>query len=300
MVSYLFFYCANEYNNFMELKEKNVHWFPGHMKKAIVKIENQLKLVDFVIILLDSRIPLSSQTELLEKLVENKPKLYVLTKVDLSDEIITKRWIEELSKNGNQAITLNLTDNNSKQKLFKKIEEFKESKAQKYLKKGIKNVTTRAMVLGIPNVGKSTLINLFASRKLSTTGNIPGVTRNTTWIKVGSFELLDVPGILEPNYKDKQKAINLALIGSMKETILPTHDLCIECINFLLTYYKDEFLQKYGLKNNSQNYEDIIEEIGKNRGYLKKRNLVDTNKCELVILSEFRNGLITKFTLERI
>lgn len=156
------------------------------------------------------------------------------------------------------------------------------------------------MVLGIPNVGKSTLINLFASRKIAKTGNIPGVTRNTTWVKVGDFELMDVPGILEPNYKDKEKAINLAMIGSMKETILPTHDLCVECVDFLLKYYPDAFKTRYGLNGVTDEYNKIIDEICRNRGYLLKGSISDIDKCELVILSEFRNGLITRFTIERI
>ncbi len=300
MVIHLFFYAFHEYNIDMENKEKNVHWFPGHMKKATIKIENQLKLVDFVIILLDSRIPLASQSDLLEAIVKNKQKLYVLTKVDLSDEEMTKRWVKELSKDGSKVITLDLTNNNSKKKLLKSVEEFESLKKEKYAKKGIKNVTTRAMVLGIPNVGKSTLINLFASKKIAITGNIPGVTRNTTWVKVNNFELLDVPGILEPSYKDKQKAINLALIGSMKETILPTHDLCVDCINFLLKYYKEALAKKYNLKLKSEEYDSIISEICVNRGFLLKGNVLDKEKCEQVVLSEFRNGLITKFTLERI
>lgn len=297
---HLFFYDLNNYNCCMELKEKNVHWFPGHMKKASIKIEEKIKLVDFVIILLDSRIPLSSKSDLLESITKNKKKLYVLTKVDLSDSEMTERWIQELKKSGDDAIALDLTDNNSKKELIKKCTEFSSLKKEKYFKKGIKNVTTRAMVLGIPNVGKSTLINLFASKKIAKTGNIPGVTRNTTWVKINDFELMDVPGILEPNYKDKEKAVNLALIGSMKETILPTHDLCMKCIEFLQKYYNDALKTRYGLEKTTNDYYEIINEICMNRGYLLKGNIPDINKCELNVLNEFRNGLITKFTLERI
>lgn len=300
MVIHLFFYILNTYNCCMELKEKNVHWFPGHMKKASIKIEEKIKLVDFVIILLDSRIPLSSKSDLLESIVKNKQKLYVLTKVDLSDEEMTKAWIQELKKNGDEAICLDLTDNNSKKELTKKCMEYSSIKKEKYLKKGIKNVTTRAMILGIPNVGKSTLINLFASKKIAKTGNIPGVTRNTTWVKINDFELMDVPGILEPNYKDKEKAINLALIGSMKESILPIHDLCIKCIDFLLKFYPESLKTRYNLNKITNDYNEIIREICINRGYLLKGNTPDINKCETIVLSEFRNGLITRFTLERI
>jgi ribosome biogenesis GTPase A len=284
----------------MQQNEKNVHWFPGHMKKAAIRIEEQVKLVDFIIILLDSRIPISSKSELLEKIAGNKKKLYVLTKVDLSDDEMTKKWLEKFNNNGDRAIGLDLTSNASKKELVKVCGEFASDKKEKYLKKGIKNIGCRAMVLGIPNVGKSTLINLFASKHLAETGNIPGVTKNITWVKVGNFQLMDVPGILEPNYKDKNKAINLALIGSMKESILPTHDLCISCVNFLLAYYKKEFIERYGLDATRLDYEFIINEIAKKRGYLSKGDILDTNKCELNLLNEFRNGKITKFTLERI
>jgi len=284
----------------MEQKVKNVHWFPGHMKKASIKIEEQVKLVDFVIVLLDSRIPLASKSDLLEKIVKDKHKLYILTKTDLSDEKMTKKWISKLNESGDRAIALNLKDNNSKKEAVKVCEEFASLKKEKYLKKGVKNISVKAMVIGIPNVGKSTFINLFASKKIAITGNIPGVTKNTQWVKIGNFELMDVPGILEPNYKDKNKAINLALIGSMKESILPTHDLCFTCLDFLKKYYCDSLNERYKINANNLENTDIVEEIACNRGYLIKDNNVDINKAELLILNEFRNGLITKFTLERI
>lgn len=284
----------------MEQKVKNVHWFPGHMKKASIKLEEQVKLVDFVIVLLDSRIPLSSKSDLLEKIVQDKKKLYILTKTDLSDEEMTKKWVQKLNENGDKAIALNLKDNNSKKEAVRVCEEFASLKRDKYLKRGVKNISVKAMVIGIPNVGKSTFINLFASKKIAITGNIPGVTKNTQWVKVGNFELMDVPGILEPNYKDKNKAIDLALIGSMKESILPTHDLCLTCLDFLKKYYCDALNSRYKIKADGLENSLIIEEIARSRGYLIKNDNVDINKAELLILNEFRNGLITKFTLERI
>jgi ribosome biogenesis GTPase A len=284
----------------MEQKVKNVHWFPGHMKKISIELEDKIKLVDFVIILLDSRIPLSSKSDLLESIVKDKKKLYILTKTDLSDELMTEKWLARLNNNGDRAIGLNLKDNNSKKEAVKVCEEFASLKREKYLKRGVKNITVKAMVLGIPNVGKSTFINLFASKRIAVTGNIPGVTRNTQWVKVGNFELMDVPGILEPNYHDKQKAINLALIGSMKESVLPTHDLALDCLDFLKKYYCQALNARYKIEAENLDNDQVIIEIGKNRGYLIKNDNVDVDKTELLILNEFRNGLITNFTLERI
>jgi len=284
----------------MEQSVKNVHWFPGHMKKATFKIEEQTKLVDFVIILLDSRIPLSSKSDLLEKIVKDKKKLYVLTKIDLSDEEMTAKWISKLNNDNDRAIALNLKDNNSKNAAIKACEEFVNLKKDKYLKRGVKNIPVRAMVIGIPNVGKSTFINMFASKKIAQTGNIPGVTKNLQWVKVGGFELLDVPGILEPNYKDKNKAINLALIGSMKESILPIHDLYNDAINFLRKFYLTALNERYNIDAAKLDNSEIATSVAMNRGYLGKGNEPIIEKAELIILSEFRNGLITKFTLERI
>jgi len=284
----------------MQQSVKNVHWFPGHMKKASNKLEEQVKLVDFVIVLLDSRIPLSSRNDLLEKIAINRNKLYVLTKKDLSDEEMTKRWITALSKDGDYAIAIDLKNNSSKKELVEACTKFASLKREKYLKRGVKNVNIKAMVIGIPNVGKSTLINLFASKKITKTGNEPGVTKNTRWVRVGDFELMDVPGILEPSYKSKEKANNLALIGSMKETILPTHDLCYLCLDFLKKYYLEALNKRYSIEAKDLKNDEIVEQIAKNRGFFQKHETPDIDKCELIILNEFRNGIITKFTLERI
>ena len=295
------FFIKKMYNKFMENKIKNIHWFPGHMKKASNRIEEQVKLVDFVIVLLDSRIPISSKNNLLEKITQNKRKLYILTKPDLSDDKETLKWVNKLSENGNFAIALNLKESKSKSILLKAFEQFNLEKKEKMLKKGIKNFTTKAMVIGIPNVGKSTLINMFANKHITKTGNSAGVTKNLRWVKIDNFELLDVPGILEPSYDDKEKAINLALIGSMKESILPTYDLCNFCLDFLKNNYRQALIDRYelndlDLNDNSQ----ILDFISIKRGFLLKDGKPDISKTELVLLNEFKNGLITKYTLERI
>lgn len=285
---------------YKSLNSQNIHWFPGHMKKAINRISELLKMVDFVIELLDSRIPLSSQNEYVERIVSNKPKLYVLTKIDLSDEKETKKWVDYFNQNGNKAIAINLKDNRSYEAIFKKIVEFCREKDEKYKKKGIKNISTRAMIIGIPNVGKSTLINYLAKKSLTDVANKPGLTKNVRWVKINNLEILDTPGILEPQYENKQKALNLALIGSIKETILPKDQLATKINEFLIKYYKDEYQKRYDLELTSTKLEDILPQIAKKRGFILKNNELDLLKATDTLINEFKNGIISKYTIERV
>ena len=247
-----------------------------------------------VIEVLDSRIPLSSQNEYVERIVSNKPKLYVLTKIDLSDEKETKKWVDYFNQNGNKAIAINLKDNRSYEAIFKKIVEFCREKDEKYKKKGIKNISTRAMIIGIPNVGKSTLINYLAKKSLTDVANKPGLTKNVRWVKINT------PGILEPQYENKQKALNLALIGSIKETILPKDQLATKINEFLIKYYKDEYQKRYDLDLTSTKLEDILPQIAKKRGFILKNNELDLLKATDTLINEFKNGIISKYTIERV
>lgn len=282
------------------IQHKDIHWFPGHMKKAMNKMSEKLKLVDFVIEVLDSRIPLSSQNEYVEKLVENKPKLYVLTKIDLSDKKETEKWVEHFSKNGNKAVAINLKDNGSYNLIFKKIMEFCKEKDEKLKKKGIKNISTRAMIIGIPNVGKSTLINYLAKKSIANVANKPGVTKNIRWVKVNNLEILDTPGILEPQYEDKNKAANLALIGSIKDEILPKDQIGEKINSFLLTYYEEDYQKRYNLDLKNKDLYSILVQIAKKRGFILKNNELDTTKALDILINEFKNGIICKYTLERV
>ena len=226
----------------------NIHWFPGHMKKAIIKIEESLKMVDFVIEILDSRVPLSSQNYYIEQVIRRKPVLYVLTKKDLCDENMTNKWLTKLNQNGNKAISINLKNQKDYNLLLAKMFEFCNEKENKRAKKGLKNVATKAMIVGIPNVGKSTLINFIAKKNITQTANTPGFTKNIRWVKVKNLLLMDTPGVLQPQFEDKIKGINLALIGSIKEQILPISDLANYCLNFLKENYSKELMERYPLK----------------------------------------------------
>lgn len=283
-----------------EQKQKNIHWFPGHMKKASNKIEEKIKLVDFVIVILDARAPYSSMNEYLLNLTNNKQKLYILNKLDLSDIKRVEEVINELKEKGNEAIGVSLQNNNCKKIIYDKIQDFCKEKEKKSEKKGIKNVVSRAMVIGIPNVGKSTFINIIANRKIKGTANTPGFTKSVSWAKVDkNFELLDTPGILEPSFKDKKKAINLALIGAIKETILPQEELANYLLDLLKPNYIKEINERYKINVNfdTDNYE-IFALAAKSRGFLKKNNDLDVEKTEYIFLKEFKEGKIVKITLD--
>jgi ribosome biogenesis GTPase A len=284
----------------MEQSNKNIHWFPGHMKKASQQISDKLKLVDFVIVLLDARAPISTYNEYLLALTRNKRKLFLLNKKDLADPKETTKWVNKLNKDGDLAIAISFEDRNSKKAILEKIEGLCADKQNKMASKGVKNVTSRAMVIGIPNVGKSTFINLIANRKLMGAANTPGFTKATSWAKINkNFELMDTPGILEPKFKDKNMAINLALIGSIKQDILPIEELCFYCLDFLKNNYLDKLNARYksSFTLETPNHE-IVEYIGRMRGLLIKNQEIDVNKSEILILKEFKDGIITPFTLD--
>lgn len=277
---------------------KEIHWFPGHMKKAQNQIDAKLKIVDCVIELLDARIPFSSRNEYLYNLTSSKERLVVLTKADLADPIITKEWISYFKNNNSKAIFADLNNPKDIKNIILEAEKCGDKKHEKEIKRGLKPSPVRAMIVGIPNVGKSTLINKIANRKAASVENKPGHTKSQQWIKVSNkFELLDTPGILQSSYEDKKKAINLALVGSINQNILPNDELANHLLDFLKEFYKDELTKRYSLSNLDENHL-ILEEIARNRGLLQKGGL-DIQKAEILLLNEFKNGVIGKCSLER-
>lgn len=277
---------------------KEIHWFPGHMKKAQNQIDAKLKIVDCVIELLDARIPFSSRNDYLYKLTSSKERLVVLTKADLADPKITKEWISYFKNNNSKAIFADLNNPKDIKNIILEAEKCGDKKHEKEIKRGLKPSPVRAMIVGIPNVGKSTLINKIANRKAASVENKPGHTKSQQWIKVSNkFELLDTPGILQSSYEDKNKAINLALVGSINQNILPNDELANHLLDFLKEFYKDELVKRYSLSNLDENHL-ILEEIARNRGLLQKGGL-DIQKAEILLLNEFKNGVIGKCSLER-
>lgn len=279
---------------------KQIHWYPGHMKKAQIEVQEKLKLVDVIVELLDARIPRSSRNEVLYKMTKDKTRLVVLTKKDLADQEQTKKWIKYFKNEGFSAIFADLNKQNDIKNIIKMVEELGEKKNEKFLAKGMKPQPVRAMIIGIPNVGKSTLINKISGRHAASVQNKPGHTKAQQWIKVSNkFELLDTPGILPPSYKNAEDAINLALVGSINSEILPNDELAKQAFTFLKENYKIDLQKRFNYLDLDANFEDCFENIAEKRGFLSKGGK-DIEKAYKVFLNELKNGLLGQITFERI
>lgn len=284
-----------------DIKSININWFPGHMKKASNLIEEKSKYVDFFIYILDARAIKSSCNKYLLSKTNNKKIMYLISKIDLADDNENEKWQEELSKRQDVALLVNLNNQKTIDVILSKIDEMINEKREKMLSKGIKSFSIRAMVIGIPNVGKSTLINLLSKRCIAKAENKPGLTRNITWIKVNkNLEILDTPGVLLPKFDSLNDAINLALIGTIKENILPLDDLFDYLMNLLRNEYNNLFMKKYSIDLSKVNNNDFLIEFSKKRGYLLKNNQLDFERSKKIILNDFKNGKIGKITLEKV
>ena len=278
---------------------QQIHWFPGHMNKALNEVENKVKLVDVVIELLDARAPLSSINENLEKLIQNKKKLIVLTKIDLADQNATKVWVEELKKKYDSILTLDLKNNGAEAILSKAVINLGKDKWAKEMAKGMKPQPIRAMIIGIPNVGKSSLINRIAKRKAAGVQNKPGFTRGEQWIKVNKdFLLLDTPGILPMSYENQKKAAHLALIGSIREEILPNETLGEMLLDYLANQYPSALFDRYGIEKVEDRI-TVLNQIAERRKLVDSIGQNDLLRAEALLLKEFKDGLLGKITLEK-
>lgn len=279
---------------------KQIHWYPGHMKKAQIEVQERLKVVDVVVELLDARIPLSSRNDVLFKLTKDKTRLVVLTKKDLADPVVTEKWINYFKDQGFAVVFADLNNDNDVKNIIKNIEQLGDVKNQKYIAKGMKPQPVRAMIIGIPNVGKSTLINKVSGRHATSVQNKPGHTKSQQWIKVSNkFELLDTPGILPPSYENESKAINLALIGSINDEILPVDELATLAFVYLLQNYKAQLTKRFSYLDFDKSVIDNFREIARKRGYLTKGG-EDIDKTCKVFLNEVKNGLLGQISFERI
>lgn len=269
------------------------------MKKALVEIEERIKLVDVVIELFDARAPLSSQNIHLEKALNNKKKLVILTKSDLADPNLTKLWEAKLKEQYDYILIMNLTENRITDALNKAIFELGKEKHQREINRGMKPQPIKTMIVGIPNVGKSSLINKLAKRKAAGVQNKPGFTRGEQYIKVNNdFILLDTPGILPMNYEDQIKATNLALIGCVKEDILPNHILVEALLKNLKKNYPSALKDRFDI-DEITTPEDILPLIADRRKLLDSKGNLDLIRAESLLLKEFKDGKLGRFTLER-
>ena len=279
---------------------KQIHWYPGHMKKAQIEVQERLKLVDVIVELLDARIPVSSRNEVLYRITKDKLRLVVLTKTDLADKKETEKWINSFKNQGFSAIFADLNNQADVKNIIKEVENLGENKNQKYIAKGMKPQPVRAMIIGIPNVGKSTLINKISGRHAASVQNKPGHTKAQQWIKVSNkFELLDTPGILPPSYDDPKKAINLALVGSVNAEILPNEELAKQAFDFVKENYPEYLKARFEYLDLNKDDNACFEEIAYKRGYFVKGGQ-DIEKAYKVFLNEVKNGLLGQITFERV
>lgn len=295
------------------LQKTVINWYPGHMAKTKKQIIEDLKLIDVVIELLDARIPISSQNPDLREIVGNKKKIIVLNKCDLSDQKENAKWVSYFEKQGTKTV---LTDANSGygiSEVSRQIENIMKDDLKANADKGRVGRSIRAMILGIPNVGKSSFINRISKKTSAQVANRPGVTRQKQWIRIGNnIELLDTPGVLWPKFKNDEVALNLSYIGTIKDNVLERTEIAFYLLKFLLDNYKDNVLQRYNLElekmeeileynqNHNEAIMQIMHEIGKKRGAIISGGNIDEEKVANILLDDFRTGKIGKISLEKV
>jgi ribosome biogenesis GTPase A len=277
-----------------------IQWFPGHMAKARREIEEKLKLVDFVMELVDARAPLSSQNPMLQQVLQNKSKMILLMKRDLADTKVTNEWIEYFKEREIPALAVNVNDKSDVNRVVQLAKELGKVKLEKLKKKGIQPRAARAMIVGIPNVGKSTLINRLANKKIAKVGDRPGVTKQQLWIKVKKeFELLDTPGILWPKFEDQTVGYRLAAIGTIKDQLLSIQDIVVFLINYLKEYYPKSLEERYQIEQHEEDMLEIFMKIGKFRGALESGGNINLDKVSDLVIRDLRTGRLGNITLER-
>lgn len=273
-------------------------WYPGHMTKARRAMQEDIKLIDVVIELVDARIPYSSKNPDIDELAKNKSRIILLNKFDLADKEKTLVWKEWYESKGYYVALVNSKSGQGVKAVNDVVKEACKEKIERDRKRGILNRPVRAMIVGIPNVGKSTFINSFAGKACTKTGNKPGVTKGKQWIRLNkSVELLDTPGILWPKFEDQTVGLRLAFIGSIKDEILNIQELSLELIEFLEKEYSGVLENFYQIEHGEDKV-DILHKIAEKRGCLQKGNQLDYDKAAGIIMDDFKAGRIGKFTLE--
>ncbi len=278
----------------------NINWYPGHMKKTRELLSQQLKLVDVIFELLDARIPFSSKNPILDEIIANKPRLIILNKMDLADEQVTKSWINYYADAGIKAIPVDAMTGKGLKEAVAEADNLIKEKMQSLIQKGRRNRAIRMMIVGIPNVGKSSIINRLAGRRSAKTGDRPGVTKGKQWVRLrGNMELLDTPGILWPKFEDDEVALNLAFTGAIKDEIIDIESLALKLIDRLWQEDREKLISRYKLNIGLDQTLDILNNIAKNRGCVISGGEIDYSRTANLLMDEFRGGKIGRISLEK-
>ncbi|MDQ0427791.1 ribosome biogenesis GTPase A [Planomicrobium stackebrandtii] len=276
-----------------------IQWFPGHMAKARRQVTEKLKLVDIIFELVDARLPLSSRNPMIDQVIQQKPRLIILNKMDMADEVETKKWIRYFEDQGTRAVAINSLEGRGLQLVTKASKEILEDKWNRMIAKGIKPRAIRAMIVGIPNVGKSTLINRLSKKSLAKTGNMPGVTKAQQWIKVGKeIELLDTPGILWPKFEDPETGLKLAVTGAIKDSVIQMQELAIYSLRFLEERYPERMMERYGIDHVDEEIVNTFDHIGKKRGCFDQHGDIDYETTAEIVVRDIRNQYLGKVTFD--
>ncbi|MGF9856377.1 ribosome biogenesis GTPase YlqF [Priestia endophytica] len=277
-----------------------IQWFPGHMAKARRQVTEKLKLIDIVFVLVDARIPQSSQNPMIDELIANKPRIMLLNKADKADPKVTEQWIQYYDEKGIPSLAINSQNGKGMDRIVSLSKTLLKEKFDRMRQKGIKNPRAmRAMIVGIPNVGKSTLINRLAGKNIAKTGDRPGVTQAQQWIKVGKeLELLDTPGILWPKFEDELVGLKLATTGAIKDTILNLQDVAVYALRFLQERYESRLEDRYGVTERYEEIVDLFDFIGTKRGCLMGGGIVDYDKTAELVLREIRADRLGPLTFD--
>lgn len=278
----------------------NINFFPGHMNKARREIEEKIKLIDIVYEVVDARMPFSSRIKDIDDLIKNKPKILILTKRDLCDLERTNKWINYYEELGYKVFLTDLVNDKNINKLFTITDEVLEGLNQKRIEKGMSVRKYRALIIGVPNVGKSTLINKITGKKAVNVGNKPGVTKNISWIRINDkLDLMDTPGILWPKIDDQEVGYKLASLSSIKDEILPIDEVACYILKYMFDNYKEALVNRYNLEElDPDDYSDAYETIGRKRGCIVRGNEVDYNKVSTIIIRDLREGYLGKVTFD--